>query len=91
MEDFSNGEPESMFEQHEPGRHVSPELCCGRAKAAMDNTHRNECGRIPVLQNLQKQPGAGIGPKARVCKALIWSTVCTLGEPGTLQIPRPHP
>lgn len=57
MEDFSNREPESMFEQHEPGRHESPKLCSGGAKAAMDNTHRNECGRIPVLQNLQNTWG----------------------------------
>lgn len=35
--------------------------------------------------------GAGFGPEARVCKALMWSVVSTTSEHDTLKIPRPYP
>lgn len=49
-------ENQSIFEQHKPDRHGSTELRSGRAKAAMDNVHTNDCGWIPVSQDLQKHP-----------------------------------
>lgn len=93
MEDFSNKEPESIFEQHEPDRHGSTELHRGRAKTPMDNIHTNDCGWIPVSQDLQKTTwGLGLTKRpARVCQALILSVVSTAEEPNTLKIPRPYP
>lgn len=93
VEDFSNREPESIFEQHEPDRYGSTELHRGRAKTPMDNIHTNDCGWIPVSQDLQKTTwGLGLTKRpARVCQALILSVVSTAEEPNMLKIPKPYP